>query len=94
MNSYNEFIEYITENGLPDIISFDHDLADNVEPQDSFSNVVLSDGKEKTGFDCAKWLVNYCMDNDEKLPEYVVHSANPAGTENIQGLLNNFKENQ
>lgn len=74
VRSYAEFVAYITEYGLPDFISFDHDL-----------------GLEENGYDCAKWLVNYCLDNDLRLPEFAVHSQNPVGKENISSLLNNFK---
>lgn len=28
VRNYNEFVEWISKNGLPDFISFDHDLAD------------------------------------------------------------------
>lgn len=38
-------------------------------------------GEEKTGYDCAKWLVDYCMDNNLKLPLYAIQSANPVGKE-------------
>ena len=74
--NYNEFITYITNNGLPDGICFDHDL-----------------DEEKTGYDCAKWLVEYCLDNNLKLPLYNIHSANPVGKEHINKLLSNFNEN-
>ena len=50
--------------------------------------------REKTGYDCAKWLVDYCMDNGLKLPEFEVHSMNPAGGENIRMYLENFKKHQ
>lgn len=70
-----DFEKYITQNGLPDLISFDNDLG-------------VGYGE---GYDCAKWLVEYCMDNDKELPEWYVHSANPVARENIEKLLNNFK---
>ena len=47
---------------------------------------------ENTGLDCAKWLVEYCLDNNTKLPDYIVHSANPAGKENIEKYLFNAKK--
>jgi len=72
---YEEFTEFISQNGLPDFISFDHDL-----------------GLEKTGYDCAKWLVEFCLDKNLILPEFQVHSQNPVGKENIEALLNNFKK--
>lgn len=75
VKSYNEFIDYIINNSLPDGICFDHDL-----------------GEEKTGYDCAKWLVNYCMNNNLQLPVYAIQSANPVGKENIDKLLTNFNK--
>lgn len=49
-------------------------------------------GKEKSGKDAANFLVEYCMDNDEPLPEFYAHTANPVGERNIMELLFNFKE--
>lgn len=48
-------------------------------------------GIEESGYDCAKWLVNYCLDHNLRLPEFEVHSQNPVGKVNILALLNNFK---
>ena len=78
VKSYDEFVEYITNRGLPDAIGFDHDLADE-------------GSSEKTGYDAAKFLVDYCLENNTDLPEFGSQSANPAGRENILNLLNNFK---
>lgn len=75
LRSYVEFVAYITQNGLPDFISFDHDL-----------------GLGESGFDCAKWLVNYCLNNNVKLPGFAVHSQNPVGKKNIESLLENFRK--
>ena len=77
VKSYDEFVEYITNRGLPDAIGFDHDLADE-------------GSSEKTGYDAAKFLVDYCLENNTDLPEFGSQSANPAGRENILNLLNNF----
>ena len=49
-------------------------------------------GENETGYDCAKFLVEYCLDNNKKPTfEFYVHSQNPVGRENIKRLLNNFK---
>lgn len=72
--NYDDFINYINRNGLPDFISFEHDL-----------------GLGKTGYDCAKFLVDYCLHNELKITEFTVHSQNPVGKENIEKLLNNFR---
>jgi hypothetical protein len=78
VRSYDEFIGWIEINGLPDMISFDHDLGDETT---------------KTGYDCAKWLVSYCTQNNlPYLPEYNIHSANPVGKANIESYLSNAKK--
>ncbi len=81
VKSYYEFVEWVKENGLPDAICFDHDLGDNREEE------------IKSGMDCAKWLVEYCLDNNLKLPKWNIQSANPAGKDNINGLFLSFIKN-
>lgn len=97
VRSYNEFVEYIVDNGVPDLISFDHDLADEHYHPSMYSgsdqyNKNYDQFKEKTGFDCAKFLIEYCMDNEVELPEYLVHSMNPVGSQNIRSLLDNYSK--
>jgi len=116
VRSYEEFIAKVNELGLETIgiISLDHDLGDsamreyftNVSPNYSldYSNI-----DEKTGYDCAKWLVNHFYDKNEKwsnklrdvkrastmqFPNVYVHSANPIGSANIMGYINNFFMNE
>jgi hypothetical protein len=89
VRSYDDFVSWIVKNGLPDFISFDHDLAD-VHYSMDFSKS-QDGGKEKTGYECAKWLVNYCMDMKMEIPRYIVHSQNPVGKANIQSYLDNAK---
>lgn len=99
VKNYDEFIKKIEEDGLPVFISFDHDLADEHYDNTMYKgaeeyNKKYDEFQEKTGLDCAKWLVNHCMDTGQKLPEFAVHSMNPAGGKNISSLLNNFKKIQ
>ena len=62
---------------------------------------------EMTGYDCAKWIVqqyytNCDLENASKgkrgnvivFPHIVVHSANPVGSANIMGYINNFLKNE
>jgi len=79
------FTRTIQDMGLPDFISFDHDLAD--EHYIYFEEEV-DKYKEKTGYECAKWLVDYCIKNSLKIPEFAVHSMNVVGAERISNLLN------
>jgi len=95
VKSYNEFTKWINENGLPNAICFDHDLGMDVAlaARDKGMSKRKSrklKQKELTGFDCAKWLVNYCIENNLKLPLYNIQSANPVGKENIDTLLKNY----
>ena len=97
-----EFIKgyknYIENNGLPHFISFDHDLADtHYTPEPLWTDYNASKEwqekqvhQEKTGYECAKWLVDYCISNNLKCPEYYCHSMNPVGKDKIVGLLRSF----
>ena len=49
-------------------------------------------GEEKTGYDCAKFLVDYCQKNKLKLPDWYIQSANIVSKMNIAGLLKNYKK--
>jgi hypothetical protein len=90
VRDYKEFVNYIQENGLPDVISFDHDLGH----QENISNNPINQIqiREMNGYDCAKWVCNYCADNGLPLPEWHVHSANPVGAQNINHLLESYKK--
>lgn len=77
VRNYDDFVNFITENGLPDEISFDHDLGEN---------------DKRTGYDCAKWLGEYCWDNGLPIPPWNVHSANPVGRDNIKQLLMSYEK--
>jgi len=94
VRNYDQFIGFIGRNweyhkAFPSIIAFDHDLAD--EHYGAPSTAIF---KEKTGMDCAKWLVDFCIDNELALPSWISHSMNPAGRDNINLFLQNFKRHQ
>jgi hypothetical protein len=100
VKSYEEFVGWITVNGLPDGIAFDHDLAhEHYAPREHWDDkyhawAETQNFKEKTGFECAKWLVEFCLDKGLDLPAFSSQSANPPGRENILTLLTNFKNFQ
>jgi hypothetical protein len=115
VRSYDEFVQKIMELGIDNIstISLDHDLGpsamkeyfQNVSPN---YNLDYNNITEKTGYDCAKWLVNYFYDLNPqmleksrllkkdkiKFPKIYTHSANPIGSANIMGYINNFFMNE
>ena len=95
VRSYADFTKYILDKGLPTVISFDHDLSFEHYPQDEESMIAAinyAKFNEKTGYDCAKWLVDYCMTNNLPLPDFYVHSFNPVGRMNIINFLVRFQE--
>lgn len=97
VRDYAAFRNYILQQGMPKFISFDHDLADEhirLGALAEWKDFDYSLCTEKTGYDAAKFLVEYCLDNDEPMPHFTVHSANPAGAENILCLLNNLQKQQ
>jgi hypothetical protein len=97
VKSYDEFVAHIKMNGLEnyETISFDHDLGDtamneyynNVHPNYTldYNNIT-----EKTGLDCCKFLVAESMTTKIPLPQIYVHSANPIGSGNMMGYINNY----
>ena len=96
VKSYGEFTNWITENGLPEAICFDHDLGMEVAVKARSKGMSKRKSRElkkleKTGYDCAKWLIDYCLDRDDHpLPLYNIQSANPVGKENIDGCLKHY----
>ena len=101
VHNYDEFIAHIKLNGLEnyEVISLDHDLGEsamqeyytNTKPNFSldYNNIT-----EKTGLDCARYLVAESMTKKIPLPQIYVHSANPIGSANIIGYVNNYFRNQ
>lgn len=80
VRSYKEFVDLISLRGVPKFVCYDHDLAD------------CDDIKEMTGYDCAKWLVGYCVEKNIKHPPYIVHSMNPIGKKNIESYIESYNK--
>jgi hypothetical protein len=79
VRNFDDFCKMVDENlDKIEFVSFDHDLAD------------YKDGVERTGMDCANYLMDACYDNDTKLPDWFVHSDNTSGRENIIRKMVNY----
>ena len=93
VRNYKEFVDLITLRGVPKYVCYDHDLADTHYGHGLNNNEIPYESyKEKTGYDAAKWLVNYCMERGIKHPPYVVHSMNPIGKQNIESYINSYNK--
>ena len=97
---YDEFVKQVNLYGLEsfDVISLDHDLGEGamVEYYTNVKNNFTLDYKnieEKTGMDCCKFLVSLSMTKNIPLPQIYVHSANPIGSANMMGYINNYLMN-
>ena len=98
---YDEFVNRVNEIGLDNIetISLDHDLGETAI-REYFKNVTnnyildYDNIHEKTGYDCAKWLVEKSIETGVNLPTILTHSANPIGSANIMGYINNYLKNR
>lgn len=96
VRNYTQFVEFIEKYGLPARISFDHDLGESsyVEFQRAHSNnkpIDYSNITEKTGYHCCKWLIEYCLERNESLPDIFIHSMNYMGRDNIQSLIDSYR---
>lgn len=78
VRNYDEAIEVMKNLGCPNFVSFDHDLGDT----------------NANGHEIAKWMVEQDLNEEGQfIPadfEYVVHSQNPIGKSNIEGVLDNY----
>ena len=103
VKNYDEFVSVILSEGLDSFstISLDHDLGETAMVE-YYNNVYpnykldYNNIKEKTGLDCAKWLVNHYLENPKEsftFPMIYTHSANPIGRNNIVGYIENFYKN-
>lgn len=97
VRSYDEFVDTVTRIGLENIelISLDHDLGDSAMTEwrrNVVNNYTINYDNitEKTGYDCAKWLVERWLDG-APVVKVVTHSANAVGSANIMGYINNFR---
>lgn len=87
--NYDGFVASIIARGVPDFVSFDHDLADEhyVAMLAECEGKHVDYGPEKTGYDCAKFLVDFCANNGYNFPRYAVHSMNPIGSKRITDYI-------
>lgn len=88
VRSLQEAKDWVINNGFPDVISFDHDLGE--------AHYYGNFDDKSTGYDFAKWLVEYDMDNMVMPSDFTftVHSMNPTGAANITHLMHNYIVNK
>mgnify|MGYP000368202726 FL=1 len=100
VRNYDEFVAQLKLNGLGnfEVISLDHDLGEGamVEYYTNVKNNYMLDYnniEERTGMDCCRYIVSESMNEKIPLPQIYVHSANPIGSANMLGYINNYLMN-
>jgi len=83
-------------NGVPRFIAFDNDLdaehyRDSMFGDPARYNDYYDTFQEKTGYDCAKWLIEFCRSKQLRIPDFICHSMNPVGKKNIESILDAAK---
>lgn len=79
VRDYFDFIDLVDKHfDEIDLISFDHDLA------------CYKDGVEFTGKSAVDYLIDYCLDNNKKFPDWYAHTDNTSGKRNIIGAILNY----
>lgn len=100
VRNYEDFVNTILRDGVPNCVSFDHDLCQEHYDEYSWAHDKNSPTcgtiryelfTVKCGYDCAKWLANYCIDNKHSLPLYYVHTLNGVGAANIFKVMENAR---
>ena len=93
--NYDEFAGVILENGLPKVVSFDFDLHSRHYQIGAMNNFMSLAGYDKcdikTGLDCVRFLIKYCLENKLKIPVCYFHSQNPAGRQAMFDLITKYK---
>ena len=98
VRNYADFVRTIENKGLPAEIAFDHDLGFEhytaLHTTSKLFNGIIdyNSFKEKTGYDCTKWLIEFCLEKNLPFPKFYVHSMNPIGKQNIINAVNSFKD--
>ena len=95
VRDYKSFVDLIALKGVPEFVSYDHDLSDcHYGHGLKWDDIPYQTYTEKTGYDCAKWLVDYCMKLNVKHPDFSVHSMNPIGKENIINYIKSYNDSR
>lgn len=89
VKSHEEFVAYLQNNPMPELISFDHDLSLEHYPMNNISGMTIPYGsfQEKTGLHCARFII----ENNLPLQYWAVHSMNVTGANNLRQELRKYR---
>jgi len=95
IRNYEDFVHLIQTEKVKRV-SFDHDLdmsatIECLRSSEFGEKYDYRKVKKKTGFHCAVFLKEFCSKNDLEIPQYIVHSLNSQGRDNIINKLGKEK---
>lgn len=86
VRTVEDFSRWIQENGIPETVSLDHDLGEEMiyrGQSESDYEELRERSKELTGLDACEVLLSFCKDFGDVPINIFVHSANPVGAERM-----------
>jgi hypothetical protein len=98
VRNYYQFVNVIQKQGMPSVISFDHDLGKTYEKSEMPDGFITHDNEyeilntEMSGYDALKWLCNLCLDKNIDLPVIWLHTANTTGFTNMRDYIKSFNK--
>lgn len=95
VRTYEQFVSMIEMRGIPQRVSFDHDL--HFEHVRYYAEHSITTGfieygnfRQKTGKHCADFLVAKARELKVPLPQCFIHSANHVGCREIRKVLQTY----
>ena len=101
VRNFKEFASFIMLNGIPDFISFDHDLHPShyapMQYWDGDYELWACNQKfvTETGLDCVKWLILWCESHPElEIKDASIHSMNTVRAHLMRTNINGYKQSR
>lgn len=94
VKNFDEFTKFIMTKGLPENISFDHDLCEEHYKYSVSKSIPYELMKEKTGYHCLFWLILHCNKHNLAMPNILIHSMNVTGKRNMDLLLDLYSKSK
>lgn len=91
-----DFVQTITERGIPETIAYDCDLCDE-HYQAYFIHkwrfpLHYKEFKIKCGIHCVEWMIEYCRKLGKRHPHAIVHSTNKYARPHMEALIKRYNK--
>ena len=94
VRSYEQFMHFIRNQGMPRVISFDNDLHPthygHYAEACNTGKFYWENVQPKMGIHALQYILNTCKELELKLPIFYIHTANHLAREEMYKLINNY----